>query len=307
MDADALFYGESRSLTTSTVVCFSGKTGPDTRRGDIGLSGAGFPDAIHVSHNTACSCPLGARSETNYNAFTFSARQRCMPDVDFNYTFFAVHSLDDASGFAGAGVYGSAFIENPFANGTSFIPHFRLHTKQVHHRERIWQIPSAGVTHGWQRPCGRDAIRGDGKSAASSMDTGLPPTATVDGVPGWATNCDTEANTASQQSVHTGPTRTIVGSRVVGCKGRHALYQTFSECRIPGRQDPYIFRLPGYVIWISGGEDLEAACMKDGPATLPLGRIQRGSTPPRLGRLIASRTGFGNRPRHPACVNECSR
>jgi len=243
-----LFYGMmSRSLPSNPVFCFSGNDWTDTQAlVDIGLADAGFPTRFMQPQYGALSA-WSTIGNSNYNAFTFSARQRLHGlTLDFNYTFS--HSLDDASGLQGAGGYGSAFIENPIRQRDSYATS-DFDTKQSINASGIWQLPF-GKGHSWMgnAPAAADAILGGWQiSSIFRWNTGLPQTAPSDDAR-WATNWNDQANTSPTGSVHTCPTRTIVGSpKLFGCKDVNAVYQTFRNA-YPGETGPRnIFRLPGYV------------------------------------------------------------
>jgi len=145
-------------------------TGPDTQAlVDIGLADAGFPTRFMQPQYGALSA-WSTIGNSNYNAFTFSARQRLHGlTLDFNYTFS--HSLDDASGLQGAGGYGSAFIENPIRQRDSYATS-DFDTKQSINASGIWQLPF-GKGHSWMGNAPRPQTRSwaDGKSAASSDGT----------------------------------------------------------------------------------------------------------------------------------------
>jgi hypothetical protein len=183
---------------------------------------------------------------SNYNAFTFSARQRLHGlTLDFNYTYS--HSLDDASGLQSAGAYGSAFIQNPIRQrdnyGTS-----DFDTKQSINASGIWQLPF-GKGHAYMSNAhpAVDAILGGWQiSSIFRWNTGLPWSGPFDDGR-WATNFEVQANGSPTKAVHACPTKPTVGDPKLFCGDINAVYQSFRN-PYPGETGPRnTFRLPGYV------------------------------------------------------------
>jgi hypothetical protein len=184
---------------------------------------------------------------SNYNAFTFSARQRLKGlTLDFNYTWS--HSLDDASGLQVGSSYGSAFIQNPIRQrdnyGTS-----DFDNKHSVNASGIWQLPF-GKGHafmGNSHPVVDAVLGGWQISSIFRWNTGLPWSGPSDDGR-WATNFNVQANASPISPVHTCPTKPIVGTpRLFGCANLDAVYQSFRN-PYPGETGPRnTFRLPGYV------------------------------------------------------------
>jgi hypothetical protein len=125
---------------------------------------------------------------SNYNAFTFSARQRLHGlTLDFNYTFS--HSLDDASGLQGAGGFGSAFIENPIRQRDSYATS-DFDTKHSINASGIWQLPfGKGQAIGRNASTALNALSGGWQvTGLARWTSGFP--FSVDNGQFWATNWD---------------------------------------------------------------------------------------------------------------------
>jgi hypothetical protein len=184
---------------------------------------------------------------SNYNAFTFSARQRLHGlTLDFNYTFS--HSLDDASGIQGETAFASsAFITNPIRQRASYATS-DFDTKHSINASGLWQLPF-GRGHAWlgnAHPVADAILGGWQLSSIFRWNTGLPQSAPYDDAR-WATNWNVQANVSPTSRVSTCPTRTTVGDpKLFGCADLTKVYQSFRNA-YPGETGPRnIFRLPGY-------------------------------------------------------------
>jgi Carboxypeptidase regulatory-like domain len=185
---------------------------------------------------------------SNYNGFTFSARQRLKGlTLDFNYTFS--HSLDDSSGLQTAAGFGSAFITNPIRQRDSYATS-DFDTKHSINANGVWELPfGKGRAFMNNDHPAMDAILGGWQlSSVFRWNTGLPQTAPFDDAR-WATNWNVQANVSPTTPVHTCADHPVNGTPKLfgtGCNIT-AIYQSFRNA-YPGETGPRnIFRLPNYV------------------------------------------------------------
>lgn len=213
----------------------------------FGLSNTGLP--IFYQSQYGALAAFGSIGNSNYDAFTFSLRQRLQKKLilDVNYSFS--HSLDDSSGLQTEGGFGNAFILNPirqrdnYANSDFDVRH---------------QINISGV---WTLPFGRgEYFGGNANSVVNAIiggwqfsgiyrwNTGLPISAPYDDA-FWATNWNVQSNGTRTQPVTTCPTTGIgstIGPKLFGCNTL-AAYQSWRNARPGETGERNTLRLPGYV------------------------------------------------------------
>ncbi len=206
------------------------------------------PDAFYQPQYGALSV-FSTIGNSNYNALALSLRERLSGvTFDLNYTYS--HSLDDASGLQSSGLYGAAFILNPFRQHESWgnsdfdIRHqinFNSIVQLPFGKDRLLGRNSRGILNafvgGWQL------------STILRWNTGLPTGFYGDSGPfddnRWATNWEVQSNDTLTRSVDTCPTR---GStpKLFGCNTVQA-YQSFRSA-YPGEAGMRnTFRVPGYI------------------------------------------------------------
>ena len=190
---------------------------------------------------------LGAWSSignSDYNGFTFSARQRFKNDLtlDFNYTLSK--SFDDASGLMTAGASsGSAFIVNPFRQRDNYaLSDFDV--THVINANAVWQLPfGKGRWLAGKAGGALDAVIGGWQlSTIVRANSGLPTFSPYDDAR-WATNWNVQSSSVRIRPVTTCPTR---GGALFGCNTT----QAFQSLRnpLPGETgDRNVFRNVGTV------------------------------------------------------------
>ena len=190
---------------------------------------------------------LGAWSSignSDYNGFTFSARQRFKSDLtlDFNYTLSK--SFDDASGLMNAGASsGSAFIVNPFRQRDNYaLSDFDV--THVINANAVWQLPfGKGRWLAGKAGGALDAVIGGWQlSTIVRANSGLPTFSPYDDAR-WATNWNVQSSSVRIRPVTTCPTR---GGALFGCNTT----QAFQSLRnpLPGETgDRNVFRNVGTV------------------------------------------------------------
>ena len=242
------FYAlQSRSHPSNGFACFGGNDWTDTQNlVDTALADAGLPTRFRGPQYADLSA-WSTIGNSNYNAFTFSARQRLRGlTLDVNYTWS--HSLDDASGLQTASGFGSAFINNPLRQRDNYATS-DFDTKHSVNASGIWQLPF-GKGHAFLGNASpiADAILGGWQlSGIFRWNTGLPVAGPVDDGR-WATNFEVQSAATPTRPVHTCPSKPVVGPpRLFGCADINAVYQSFRN-PYPGETGPRnTFRLPGYV------------------------------------------------------------
>ena len=246
------FYAMQTRTPVNCVGVFSGNDWTDTQAFmDYGVFCPGGPPCAFPTKFT--SPQYGALSawstigNSNYNAFTFSARQRLKGlTLDFNYSFS--HSLDDSSGLQTAGGYGSAFITNPLRQRDSYATS-DFDTKHSINASAVWELPFGKGRAFMSNPHPVvDAILGGWQiSSIFRWNTGLPQTAPYDDSR-WATNWNVQANASPTSAVHTCADHPASAPPKLFGRGCDitAIYQSFRNA-YPGETGPRnVFRLPNY-------------------------------------------------------------
>ncbi len=230
---------------------------------------------------------------SNYHAFTFSARERLKGlTLDFNYTFS--HSLDDSSGVQTAGAYGSAFIENPIRQHDSYA-NSDFDTRHTINISGLWQLPfGKGKSFLSGASPALDAVIGGWQiSSIFRWNTGLPLTAPFDDAR-WATNWNVQSNVTPISPVHTCPSRNVPAGespKMFGTCDTTKVYQSFRNA-YPGETGPRnIFRLPGYVS-VDFGLSKTWKIHEDQQLKLSW-EVFNATNTQRFGNIDGSRTGFG--------------
>jgi hypothetical protein len=190
----------------------------------------------------------GTIANSNYNALTFSVRQR-LRDLqwDFNYTFS--HSLDDASGLQTSGTFGSAFILNPIRQRDNY-DHSDFDIRHQININSVFQFPfGRGKRYANSVNRGVDAVIGGWQlSGIWRWNTGVPMFGVYDDAR-WATNWNAQSYATQTTKFSACPTRgdATTAPKLFGCDPT-AAYQSFRNA-YPGEtggRNP--FRLPGYVV-----------------------------------------------------------
>jgi hypothetical protein len=189
---------------------------------------------------------------SNYNAFTFSVRQRLRSlTMDFNYTYS--HSLDDASGLQTEGGFGNntgngAFILNPLRQRDSYASS-DFDNRHLINVSAVWQLPfGRGQKFANTGNKALDAIVGGWQiSGIYRWNTGLPTTSPFD-THSWATNWDFQSNVTPVRPIVTcassAGTPKLFGGANCDIK---STYQSFRNA-YPGETGPRNYlRLPGYM------------------------------------------------------------
>jgi hypothetical protein len=287
------FYAMQSRTPTNCAAIFSGNDWTDTQA---------LMDQAFVSNGNAprfMSSQYGALSawgtigNSNYNAFTFSARQRLRGlTLDFNYTFS--HSLDDASGLQGETGYGQAFITNPIRQRDSYATS-NFDEKHSINASGVWQLPF-GKGHAYMshpNSVAETILGGWQLSSIFRWNTGIPQTAPYDDAR-WATNWNVQANVTPTTPVHTCPTRPTVGTpKLFGCSDINAIYQSFRNA-YPGETGPRnIYRLPGYVVVDVGLGKTWNMPWHEGHTLQLRADLFNVANHQTFGAIDTSRTGFG--------------
>jgi hypothetical protein len=181
---------------------------------------------------------------SNYHAGTLTIRERFKNTLtmDFNYTLSK--SMDNASGLQTSGVYGSAFILNPFRQRDNYAPS-DFDIRHIVNANAVWQIPVGrgrwintenrfvnGLLGGWQL------------SGIMRWNSGLPAGAPFD-AGAWATNWEIESNSVRIRPVQANPGNDPSGHPNI-FSDPVAAYQSFRSARPGETGDRNIIRYPGY-------------------------------------------------------------
>lgn len=220
---------------------------------EFGLAKTGQP--IFYQSQYGALAAFGSIGNSNYDAFTFSLRQRLQKTLtlDFNYSFS--HSLDDSSGLQNEGGFGNAFIHNPIRQRDNYA------SSDFDLRHQI------NISGAWTLPFGRgERFGGNVNSVANALiggwqfsgiyrwNTGLPISAPYDDA-FWATNWNVQSNGTRIKNVAPCVTKGIgdplVGPKLFGCNTL-AAYQSWRNARPGETGERNTLRLPGYVAMDTG-------------------------------------------------------
>ena len=242
-----VFYAMQSRSTQNCVHFFEANDWTDTQSlVDQVLGGNGNP-TLFRSPQYADLSAWSTIANSNYNAFTFSARQRLKGlTLDFNYTFS--HSLDDVSALQSSVGFSPALILNPIRQRDSYATS-DFDTKQSINASGVWQLP-VGNGHAFMTnagPAANAVLGGWQLSSIFRWNTGLPVSGPFDDGR-WATNFEIQVNGSPAKAVKACPSRPTVGSpKLFGCGDINAIYQSFRN-PYPGETGPRnTYRLPGYV------------------------------------------------------------
>ncbi|HEX4945927.1 MAG TPA: TonB-dependent receptor [Blastocatellia bacterium] len=188
---------------------------------------------------------LGAWSSvgnSDYRAFTLSARQRYKNSLtlDFNYTLS--NSKDDASGLMTASTTGVNIL-NPFRQSDNYA-FSDFDVRHIINTNFVWQLPF-GKGRWLMGNSGNavDAIVGGWQfSGIVRYNSGLPVSAPYDDAR-WATNWNVQSNGTRIRPVDTCPTR---GGALFGCNTTQA-FQSFRNARPGETGERNVFRNVGVV------------------------------------------------------------
>lgn len=188
---------------------------------------------------------LGAWSSvanSDYRAFTLSARQRYKNSLtlDFNYTLS--NSKDDASVLQTAATTGASIL-NPFRQRDNYA-FSSFDVRHIINSNFVWQLP-IGKGRWLLGNSGRvaDSLLGGWQfSGIVRYNSGLPVSAPYDDAR-WATNWNVQSNATRIRDVDTCPVR---GGALFGCNTQQA-FQSFRNA-MPGETgERNIFRNVGFL------------------------------------------------------------
>lgn len=188
---------------------------------------------------------LGAWSSignSDYRAFTLSARQRYKNTLtlDFNYTLS--NSKDDASGLQTASTTGVNIL-NPFRQRDNY-SFSDFDVRHIINTNFVWQLP-IGKGRWLLGNSGRvaDSLLGGWQfSGIVRYNSGLPVSSPYDDAR-WATNWNVQSNSTRIRPVETCPTR---GGALFGCNTQQA-FQSFRNARPGETGERNTFRNVGVV------------------------------------------------------------
>jgi hypothetical protein len=234
-------------------------------------------------------------ANSNYHAFTFSARERLSSlTLDFNYTFS--HSLDDSSGLQTAGAYGSAFITNPIRQGSSYA-NSDFDVRHTVNASALWQLPfGKGRSFLSGASPALDAVIGGWQlSSIFRWNTGLPVSAPYDDAR-WATNWNVQSNVTPTGPVRTCPSRNVGSGespKLFGTCDTTKVYQSFRNA-YPGETGPRnTYRLPSYVVVDFGLGKTWNMPWSEGHQLTLRWEVFNATNTQSFGNIDTSRTGYG--------------
>ena len=235
---------------------FSGNDWTDTQAEmDLALADGGFATRFMQPQYGALST-WSTIGNSNYNAFTFSFRQRLTSLLfDINYTY--AHSLDDASGlqsetgFLGFGnnVGNGAFILNAIRQRDNYASS-DFDIRHSINADAVWQLPfGKGQAFMSNSSRAMDAILGGWQlSGIFRWNTGLPVQPSPFDSSRWATNWDVQSAVVPLKPIHSCPNKPSNGTPTLfGACDVTAIYQNFRNA-YPGETGLRNYlRMPGYV------------------------------------------------------------
>src|SRR6267154_2358021 len=216
---------------------------------DSALFRNGFPTRfMQPQYGTLSSWSTIGNS--NYNAFTFSVRERLRTlTLDFNYTYS--HSLDDASGLQSETGFGNntgngAFIVNPIRQRDSYADS-DFDIRHLINVAAVWQMPfGKGRAFMNTENKAMQAILGGWQlSGIYRWNTGLPIRSPFDAHQ-WATNWDFQSNAVPTRPVGSCPSSAGIPKFFGGCDIK-GIYDSYRSA-YPGETGPRNYlRVPGYL------------------------------------------------------------
>jgi hypothetical protein len=235
---------------------FSGNDWTDTQAEmDLALANGSFATRFMQPQYGALST-WSSIGNSNYNAFTFSFRQRLHSlSFDMNYTY--AHSMDDASGlqsetgFLGFGnnVGNGAFILNAIRQGDNYA-NSDFDIRHSINADSVWQLPfGRGRAFMGNSSRAMDALLGGWQlSGIFRWNTGLPVQPSPYDNARWATNWDDQSAVVPLTPIHSCPNKPSNGTpKLFGSCNITAIYQNFRN-PYPGQTGARNYlRLPGYV------------------------------------------------------------
>jgi len=281
---------------------FSGNDWTDTQAEmDLALDNAGDATRFMQPQYGALST-WSTIGNSNYNAFTFSLRQRLSTiQFDFNYTL--AHSLDDASGlqsetgFLGFGnnVANGAFIPNAIRQGSNYA-NSDFDVRNAINMDAIWQLP-VGKGKMFFSDAGRavDAIFGGWQlSSIFRWNSGLPVQPTPYDDARWSTNWDVQSNVTPLTPIHSCPNKPSNGTpKLFGGCDLTQIYQNFRNA-YPGEIGPRNYlRMPGYVDLDLGLAKTWKMPWKEGHQLQLRWDVFNVTNTQHFGAIDGSRTGIG--------------
>ncbi|MEO5936876.1 MAG: hypothetical protein ABIP81_06655, partial [Terriglobales bacterium] len=215
---------------------------------ELGLAKSGLP--LFYQSQYGALAAFSSVGNSNYDAFTFSLRQRYKEKLtlDFNYSFS--HSLDDSSGLQTDGGYGGAFLHNPIRQRDNYA-NSDFDVRHLINISGVWHLPfGRGERFGGNVNSVANALIGGWQfSGIYRWNTGLPISAPFDDS-FWATNWNVQSNGTRTRNVSPCVTKGIgdkvVGPKLFGCNTK-AAYQSWRNARPGETGERNTMRLPGYV------------------------------------------------------------
>jgi hypothetical protein len=278
---------------------FSGNDWTDTQAEmDLALAAGTLPTRFMQPQYGALST-WSTIGNSNYNAFTFSFRQRLNSLLfDVNYTY--AHSLDDASGLQtetgfGNQVGNGAFIVNPIRQGQSYA-NSDFDIRHSINADAVWQLPF-GKDRTFLSNSSRamDAILGGWQlSGIFRWNTGLPTQPSPFDDARWATNWNVQANVVPLTPIHSCPNRPANGQpKLFGGCNVTQIYQNFRN-PYPGETGfRNYLRMPGYVDLDLGLGKTWKMPWKEGHQLQLRWDVFNVTNTQHFGAIDSSRTGFG--------------
>jgi hypothetical protein len=181
-------------------------------------------------------------ANSDYNAFTFSLRQRFknVLTLDFNYTLS--NSKDDASGLQNEAVYGDGFILNPLRQRDNY-SFSDFDSRHYINGNFVWQLPigKGRWLLGNSGRLGDSLLGGWQLSGVVRYNSGRPVSTPIDDAR-WATNWNVQSNSTRINPIETCPVR---GGALFGCNTTEA-FRSFRNARPGETGERNVFRNVGY-------------------------------------------------------------
>jgi hypothetical protein len=229
---DALIFNDNDWTTTQSEI-------------DDYLVGVGRQSIFYHPQYAALSA-ISSVGNSNYNAGTFSLRQRLGEafTMDLNYTI--AHSLDDASGLQTSGNFGTSLILNPLRQRENYA-NSDFDVRHSFNANAVWQLPIGKGRALMSNANGLvDALLGGWQlSGIFRANSGLPIWSPYDTL--WATNWNIQSSGVRTRPVESCPTRGGNGefASLFGCD-RTGAYQSWRNAKPGETGDRNVIRLPGY-------------------------------------------------------------